>query len=178
MEAIRSMLTAMGDGEITVSAYDTAWVALVPSGDGSGEPQFPASVTWIARNQLHDGSWGDPHIFSAHDRLINTLAAVVALKRWDLYPHKCLRGMYRRLCFFFLYGKTTLILLSFFGLGMSFFKENIGKLENENPEHMPIGFEVAFPSLLEMARKLNLDVPFDSPVLRQIYSMRDIKLTK
>jgi hypothetical protein len=63
-------------------------------------------------------------------------------------------------------------------LGMAFFRENLGKLENENEEHMPIGFEVAFPSLLERARGLNIDVPNDSPILKNIFAKRDEKLTR
>ncbi|PON84203.1 Ent-copalyl diphosphate synthase [Trema orientale] len=147
------MLGSMDEGEISISAYDTAWVALVEDVHGSGFPQFPSSLHWIANNQLPDGSWGDVEIFSAHDRLINTLACVVALKSWNLYPEKCEKGMI-------------------------FFKANISMLEKENPEHMPIGFEVAFPSLLEIARKINLEVPEDSPVLQEIYARREIKLTR
>ncbi|PQQ16893.1 ent-copalyl diphosphate synthase chloroplastic [Prunus yedoensis var. nudiflora] len=119
--AIRSMLGSMEDGEITVSAYDTAWVALVEDVEGSGLPQFPSSLEWIANNQLPDGSWGDR---------------------------------------------------------MAYFKENINKLGNENAQHMPIGFEVAFPSILEIARSLNLEVPDDCAVLHEIYAMRNLKLTK
>ena len=63
-------------------------------------------------------------------------------------------------------------------LGVSFFKENISKLENENAEHMPIGFEVAFPSLLEIARSLNIEVPYDYPVFQDIYAKRGLKLTR
>lgn len=61
---------------------------------------------------------------------------------------------------------------------MIFFRENLSKLENENEEHMPIGFEVAFPSLLERARGLNIDVPNDSPILKNIFEKRDEKLTR
>ena len=82
----------MDDGEISISAYDTAWVALVEDIHESGLPQFPSSLQWIAKNQLPDGSWGDNDIFSAHDRLINTLACVVALKSWNLYSEKCEKG--------------------------------------------------------------------------------------
>jgi ent-copalyl diphosphate synthase len=57
-------------------------------------------------------------------------------------------------------------------------KENICKLEFENAEHMPIGFEVAFPSLLEIAQSLNIEVVDDSPVLQEIYAKRNIKLTR
>ncbi|GMJ01143.1 GA REQUIRING 1, ARABIDOPSIS THALIANA ENT-COPALYL DIPHOSPHATE SYNTHETASE 1 [Hibiscus trionum] len=153
VDNIKSMLGSMENGEISCSAYDTAWVALIEDVNGSGSPQFPSTLEWIANNQLPDGSWGDDQIFVAHDRLINTLACVVALKTWNIHPDK--------------YQK-----------GISFFKENISKLENENAEHMPIGFEVAFPSLLEVARTLNIEVPYDSPVFQDIYESRDLKLTK
>lgn len=92
VEAIKSILGSMEDGEITISAYDTAWVALVEDVHGSGAPQFPSSLEWIAKNQLPDGSWGDSELFSAHDRIINTLAGVVALKSWNMHPEKCEKG--------------------------------------------------------------------------------------
>lgn len=61
---------------------------------------------------------------------------------------------------------------------MAFFKENLNKLENENAEHMPIGFEVAFPSLLDMARGLKIEVQDNSPILNKIFTMRNVKLTR
>ncbi|KAH7516565.1 hypothetical protein FEM48_Zijuj10G0148500 [Ziziphus jujuba var. spinosa] len=62
---------------------------------------------------------------------------------------------------------------------MKFFKENLSKLKTDNAEHMPGGFEVAFPSLLEMARKINLQIPDqDSPILQDIYARRRIKLSR
>jgi len=61
---------------------------------------------------------------------------------------------------------------------MQFFVENLNKLQDENVEHMPIGFEVAFPSLLNIARSLNIEVPDDSPILKEIFEMRDEKLKK
>ena len=82
----------MDDGEISISGYDTAWVALVEDVNGSGAPQFPSSLEWIANNQLSDGSWGDGQIFNAHDRILNTLACVIALKSWNIHPDKCERG--------------------------------------------------------------------------------------
>jgi ent-copalyl diphosphate synthase len=92
VKTIKAMLEMMEDGEISISAYDTAWVALVEDINGSGLPQFPSSLQWIANNQLPDGSWGDAEIFLAHDRLINTLACVVALKSWNLHQEKCEKG--------------------------------------------------------------------------------------
>ncbi|KAL0712623.1 hypothetical protein Bca4012_019601 [Brassica carinata] len=151
VKRVKSIMRNLSDGEITISAYDTAWVALIDAGDKT--PAFPSAVKWIANNQLSDGSWGDAHLFSYHDRLINTLACVVALTSWNLFPHQCHKGI-------------------------TFFRENIGKLEEEDDEHMPIGFEVAFPSLLEKARGINIDVPYDSPVLKDIYAKKELKLTR
>ncbi|AEE82229.1 ent-kaurene synthetase A-like protein [Arabidopsis thaliana] len=151
VKSVKTILRNLTDGEITISAYDTAWVALIDAGDKT--PAFPSAVKWIAENQLSDGSWGDAYLFSYHDRLINTLACVVALRSWNLFPHQCNKGI-------------------------TFFRENIGKLEDENDEHMPIGFEVAFPSLLEIARGINIDVPYDSPVLKDIYAKKELKLTR
>ncbi|OAY77984.1 Ent-copalyl diphosphate synthase, chloroplastic [Ananas comosus] len=85
---VKATLGAINDGEITISAYDTAWVALIEKQDGGSGPQFPSSVRWIVDNRLHDGSWGDAAMFSAHDRMINTLACVVALKLWGVHLEK------------------------------------------------------------------------------------------
>ncbi|GAB2281065.1 Gly-Xaa carboxypeptidase [Dionaea muscipula] len=155
VEMIRSMLRSIGDGEISVSAYDTAWVALVQDINEGDEPQFPACLEWIAGNQLPDGSWGESCIFSAHDRIINTLACLIALRSWNIHPHLQEKGM-------------------------RFVKENMNKLGEENGEHMPIGFEVAFPAMIEKARSLGMDfsVPDKCPILHEIYAKRRIKLTR
>jgi ent-copalyl diphosphate synthase len=89
---IKSILSSLEDGEINISAYDTAWVALVEDVNASGTPQYPSSLEWIAKNQLQDGSWGDHQLFSAHDRIINTLACIIALRSWNMHPEKCDKG--------------------------------------------------------------------------------------
>nr|WCR39978.1 terpene synthase class II [Dracocephalum officinale] len=149
-EKIRRMLQNMDDGEISVSPYDTAWVALVEDIGGSGKPQFPTSLEWISENQLGDGSWGD-HKFVIYDRILNTLACVVALTAWKMHPHKCNQGL-------------------------RFIRENIEKLESEDEELMPIGFEVALPSLIDTATKLGIEIPNISANIKNIYAKRDLKL--
>ncbi|CAK9151076.1 unnamed protein product [Ilex paraguariensis] len=141
----------MDDGEISISAYDTAWVGLVEDINGSGVPQFPSTLQWIANNQLPDNH--PSMTFSAYDRIISTLACVVALKKWKIHPQQSEKGL-------------------------SFLKENICKLEVEKAKHMPIGFEVAFPSLIDIARNFGIRVPDDSPVFREIYARRNLKLTR
>ncbi|KAL3647873.1 Gly-Xaa carboxypeptidase [Castilleja foliolosa] len=153
VETITSMLQSMGDGEISISPYDTAWVALVEDIGGTGRPQFPASLDWISNNQLDDGSWGDCSIFSIYDRLLNTLGCVVALRSWNIHPDKTHKGIL-------------------------FIKKNMHKLEDENEEHMPIGYEVALPSLIEIAKKLEINIPENTPGLKEIYARRELKLTR
>ncbi|KAK1258946.1 hypothetical protein QJS04_geneDACA010226 [Acorus gramineus] len=153
IKEIKSMLSSMGDGEITVSPYDTAWVALIKDANDNACPQFPSSLRWIVDHQLPDGSWGDHDIFVAYDRIINTLACIVALKSWNICPKSCERGI-------------------------SFLRKNIVRLEEEDREHMPIGFEVAFPSLVEIALTMDLGLPFDSPAVKDIYAQRILKLNK
>ena len=85
------MLSTVEDGRISISPYDTAWVSLIENIDGSGTPQFPSSLEWIAQNQLSDGSWGDA-LFSVCDRLLNTLACVIALRSWNNHPDKSEKG--------------------------------------------------------------------------------------
>ncbi|XP_066346084.1 ent-copalyl diphosphate synthase 2, chloroplastic-like isoform X3 [Miscanthus floridulus] len=150
IDQIRAMLRSMNDGDISISAYDTAWVALVPRLDGGEGAEFPAAVQWIVNNQLPDGSWGDADLFSAYDRLINTLGCVVTLTKWSLEPEMCNKGL-------------------------SFLNQNMWKLAVEDEESMPIGFELAFPSLIEIAKSLGVDFPYDHQALQGIYSSREIK---
>lgn len=86
------MLCTIDDGRISISPYDTAWIALIKNIDGSDTPQFPSSLSWIAENQLPDGSWGDADMFSIYDRLINTLACVTALKSWSIHADRSAEG--------------------------------------------------------------------------------------
>ncbi|KAL8063600.1 hypothetical protein ABFX02_01G036900 [Erythranthe guttata] len=155
IDYIKSILSSMDDGRISVSPYDTAWVALIRDPDqGRNIPQFPSSIEWISNNQLSDGSWGDEHYFLAYDRLLNTLACVVALRYWNVHGDKSDRGI-------------------------SFVKDNISKLGDASPEHMTCGFEVVFPALLQRAKDLNIDgIPYDAPVIQDIFNVRDRKMKR
>ncbi|PIN17901.1 Copal-8-ol diphosphate hydratase [Handroanthus impetiginosus] len=154
IQYIKSLLSTTGDGRISVSPYDTAWVALIRNADGSDTPQFPTSLDWIAQNQLSDGSWGDEKFFCAYDRLLNTLACVVALRSWNIHPDKSQKGI-------------------------SYIKENVYKLEDAKAEHRTCGFEVIFPALLQKAINMGIDdIPYDASVIRQIYNVREEKLKR
>ncbi|KAI7755323.1 hypothetical protein M8C21_030169, partial [Ambrosia artemisiifolia] len=154
VKSIKSIFGSLNDGVISPSAYDTAWVALIEDVDEqSGGPQFPSSLEWIVNHQLLDGSWGESMIFSVADRLVNTLACVIALTSWKVHPDKCERGL-------------------------KFVKDNLYRLGDQHEEHKTHGLELVFPALIELARKLDIEVPNDSPVVKDLYKRREMKLLK
>lgn len=63
---------------ITASAYDTAVGVMACAGKMDAEDLVARWRSWLGEHQLHDGSWGSAR-FEPHDRLVNTLAAMVAL---------------------------------------------------------------------------------------------------
>nr|A0A2K9RFZ7.1 RecName: Full=Peregrinol diphosphate synthase TPS1, chloroplastic; AltName: Full=Terpene synthase 1; Short=VacTPS1; Flags: Precursor [Vitex agnus-castus]AUT77120.1 peregrinol diphosphate synthase [Vitex agnus-castus] len=151
---VKELLNSIDDGHISVSAYDTAWFALIRDLDGRDCPQFPSTIEWIADNQLADGSWGDEDFYSAYDRLINTLACVLALRTWNVHPEKSEKGI-------------------------SYIKENLHELEDAEAENMTCAFELLFPVLLKRAENLGInEIPYDAPIIKEIYNIRDTKLTR
>jgi halimadienyl-diphosphate synthase len=72
------LLREIGPGWMLPTAYDTAWVARLGEVD---EPLSRKALQWITENQLPDGSWGASTPFYYHDRVICTLAAMIALAK-------------------------------------------------------------------------------------------------
>ncbi|XP_057872501.2 bifunctional isopimaradiene synthase, chloroplastic isoform X2 [Cryptomeria japonica] len=151
---IKMVFNTMEDGEISPSAYDTAWVARVPAINGSGAPQFPQMVDWILQNQLPDGSWGEKSRFLSCDRLLNTLACVVTLTIWSVGNDQVNRGLY------FLRTNTE---------GM--IREALG-------HHQSKGFEMVFPALMNEAKLLGLDLAYELSIIKHIIGKRDSELRK
>ncbi|XP_057872518.2 bifunctional levopimaradiene synthase, chloroplastic-like [Cryptomeria japonica] len=151
---IKGLFNSMEDGEISPSAYDTAWVARISAIDGSGKPQFPQMVDWILHNQLPDGSWGEKHRFLACDRLLNTLSCLVTLAFWGIGSNQVSSGLY------FLRKNTEGMIKEAFG------------------HHQPKGFEMVFPVLLNEAKLLGLDFPYDLSIIQQMSEKWDSQLKK
>ena len=63
-------------GRLGASAYDVAWLARLSDG---ASVRWPQLTDWLLDNQWLDGSWGGT-IRYYHDRILSTLAAVIALK--------------------------------------------------------------------------------------------------
>lgn len=72
--AIETLIADLGAGRAGPSAYQSAWAArLTPR-----YHQFEASLEWLRHHQHDDGSWGGSLVHH-HDRIISTLAAMIAL---------------------------------------------------------------------------------------------------
>lgn len=83
--------------ELSVSAYDTAWVAMVPSPNSLNDPLFPECINWVLDNQHPDGSWGiiHNHHLLMKASLLSTLACALTLKRWNIGHEHMSKGIFR-----------------------------------------------------------------------------------
>ena len=89
-EEIRDIVRALPHlGQISSTAYDTAWVARLGEVE---QTRSEESLEWLRENQLMNGSWGAKEVIYHHDRLLCTLAAMIALaeagrvrdkRRWE-----------------------------------------------------------------------------------------------
>ncbi|KAK1304840.1 hypothetical protein QJS10_CPB11g01670 [Acorus calamus] len=150
-ERIRDKLTKV---EFSMSSYDTAWVAMVPSSNSPQSPCFPKCLHWLLENQHLDGSWGLPsHIPSLmKDSLSSTLASVLALKQWNIGEEQMNKGI-------------------------QFIKSNVSFATDEN-QHSPIGFNIIFPGMIGYANDLGLHLPLSSSTIDDMMQKRDLELKR
>lgn len=78
---------------VSPSAYDTAWLAMVPGGN-DGRPMFGECLNWVVNNQREDGFWGESDGYGnpTIDCLPATLACMLALKTWGVGSGNLERG--------------------------------------------------------------------------------------
>ncbi|XP_050214572.1 ent-kaurene synthase TSP4, chloroplastic [Mercurialis annua] len=150
-ERIKKMFNKI---ELSISPYDTAWVAMVPSPNSAQTPCFPECTKWIVENQLSDGSWGLPHCHPLliKDTLSSTLACVLALKQWGVGEKQVNKGL-------------------------QFIELNSTSLSDEK-QHTPIGFDIIFPGMLEQAKELALNLPLRSDYIDSMLRVRDMDLKR
>ncbi|PON60064.1 Ent-kaur-16-ene synthase [Parasponia andersonii] len=150
-ERIKKMFNTV---ELSVSSYDTAWVAMVPSPNSGKVPFFPQCVNWLLENQLSDGSWGLPHRHPLlmKDTLLSTLASVLAMKRWNVGEQQINKGLY-------------------------FLEANLASAIDEK-QYSPIGFEVIFPTMIEYAKNLDLNIALEPSNLVALIHNREVELKR
>lgn len=62
--------------------------------------------------------------------------------------------------------------------GVDFIRRTMAKMETEDSNHMPIGFEIVFPAMMDEAQELGLEIQYDAPVMTKINAEREKKLRK
>jgi halimadienyl-diphosphate synthase len=75
-DLITQLIDEIGPGHMASTAYDTAWAARL----GDIDPALSnRALIWLTKNQLPDGTWGASAPMYYHDRVVCTLAAMIAL---------------------------------------------------------------------------------------------------
>ncbi|KAE9591757.1 putative alpha-farnesene synthase [Lupinus albus] len=130
---------------VNPSAYDTAWLAIIPDSKYPSQPMFKNYLDWLLNNQNLEGFWGESDTFGKPtiQALPATLVSMVALKRW----------------------KTGASMIE---KGMNFIHSNAEKLLNEVKESCPLWFAIVFLATLELAEEMGLEVVFPEAAIEII----------
>ncbi|GMI82367.1 terpene synthase 04, GERANYLLINALOOL SYNTHASE, TERPENE SYNTHASE 4 [Hibiscus trionum] len=119
---------------VSASAYDTAWLAMVPLDSDRTCARFKECLEWVANNQTTEGYWGE---CPAIDSLPATLACLIALHRWNVGANHVKRGL-------------------------NFLQENAEKILGKTYDELPRWFTIVFPGMIELARKAGIELAFPS----------------
>jgi halimadienyl-diphosphate synthase len=121
-------------------------------------PSISASaLAWLTKNQLPDGTWGAPAPMYYHDRVVCTLAAMIALER---------RGHREADKEQIIKGKLALERIV---------SEATGGLSSD-PNGATVGFEMIAPTLVAEAENLGLIKNQANRILGRISKQRAVKL--
>lgn len=139
--------TSWGGGDMSASAYDTAWVAMVRNPYNHTQLAFPRSFHWLLRHQSADGSWGDKFPYT----LVPTMAGLLALLKSPYQTETVRSGINR--------AKTYL-------------HTNLPNWSVENYES--IGFEIVVPGMLQQLERQG--IIFNFPAKQQLIKLYNEKL--
>jgi halimadienyl-diphosphate synthase len=154
-DLIAKLVEEIGPGHMASTAYDTAWAARL------GEIDWEIShhaLTWLVENQLPDGSWGAPAPMYYHDRVLCTLAAMIALSYRGRRGHDKEQIERGRLALERIVGSATLGLQA-------------------DPNGATVGFEMIAPTLTAEAEKLGIIKNQGNRILGRMSKLRAKKLS-
>jgi len=154
-DLIAKLIDEIGPGHMGSTAYDTAWAARLGEIDWS--LSSPA-LAWLAENQLPDGSWGAPAPMYYHDRVLCTLAAMIALSYRGRREHDKVQIEKGKLALERIVGGATLGLQS-------------------DPNGATVGFEMIAPTLAAEAEKLGIIKRQGDRILGRLSKLRTKKLS-
>src|SRR5690349_11633457 len=154
-DLISKLVDEIGPGHMGSTAYDTAWAARL------GEIDWNLSshaLSWLTENQLPDGSWGAPAPMYYHDRVICTLAAMIAL----YYQGRRVRDKER-------VEKGKLALERIVGAATQGLQSD--------PNGATVGFEMIAPTLAAEAERLGIIKKQGDRILGRLSKLRAKKLS-
>jgi halimadienyl-diphosphate synthase len=154
-DSITKLIDEIGPGYMPATAYDTAWAARLGEIDSTLSNR---ALGWLAGHQLPDGSWGAPAPMYYHDRVVCTLAAMIALAYRGHREHD--REQIER-------GQIALERIV---SGMT------GGLQSD-PNGATVGFEMIAPTLAAEAEKLGLIKNQGNRILGRMSKLRAKKLS-
>jgi halimadienyl-diphosphate synthase len=154
-DLITSLITEIGPGHMGSTAYDTAWTARLGEVDWNLSSR---SLAWLAENQLPDGSWGAAAPMYYHDRVLCTLAAMIALSYRGRREQDKLQIERGRLALERIVGGATQGLLA-------------------DPNGATVGFEMIAPTLAAEAEKLGIIKQQGNRILGRLSRQRAKKLS-
>ncbi|XP_062162550.1 (E,E)-geranyllinalool synthase-like [Alnus glutinosa] len=137
---------------ISPSAYDTAWLAMIPDPHQPSQPMFKNCLDWVLHNQKEDGSWGDSdaHGMPTIECLPATLACIVTLKKWNVGTICIERGL-------------------------AFIHANTEKFLREMNNDSPRWFAIVFPGMVELAHTVGVELFFlhrSNGVVSELFNRR------
>lgn len=148
------LLKKHGPGKISATAYDTAWVARLVDVDRDLSNR---ALHWLTEHQLPDGSWGAEVPFYYHDRVISTLAAMIALTHRGRRAHDRQQIDNGLLALERITADATRGLLA-------------------DPNGATAGFEMIVPTLIAEAEKLGIIKHQGDRILGRLAKQREAKL--
>ncbi len=154
-DLIAKLIEEIGPGHMASTAYDTAWAARLGEIDWNISSR---SLSWLAENQLPDGSWGAPAPMYYHDRVLCTLAAMIALTYRGRRGHDKVQIENGRLALERIVGGATQGLQA-------------------DPNGATVGFEMIAPILAGEAEKLGLIKDQGDRILGRLSKQRSKKLS-
>jgi halimadienyl-diphosphate synthase len=153
-DLIIELIEKIGPGHMASTAYDTAWVARLGEIDWSLSNR---ALAWLSEHQLPDGSWGAPAPMYYHDRVLCTLAAMIALSYRGRRGHDKVQVENGRLALERIVGGATQGLRS-------------------DPNGATVGFEMIAPTLAAEAEKLGIIKNQGNRILGRLSKQRAKKL--